>query len=91
MLDYETCRKLKECGFEFRTISEGVTFHEDEGLIQPTLSELIDACGEEMTIGIRKKSSCAFLAGDPLVMCDGKTPEEAVAALYLALNEKKDD
>ena len=64
----------------------------------PTLSELIDACGEGF---FRLENRHYGTTGDGWVACDeydhtpkatsewGETPEEAVAKLYLALNKKQ--
>lgn len=59
----------------------------------PTLSELIDACGEKITgFTCRAWTGGKWQAfnGDEVggAMGDGPTPEEAVARLFLALYEK---
>lgn len=67
----------------------------------PTLSELIEACGDT-EIGIykyrfSKNGECKWEAdndptdrrdGEHVIYTRGKTPEEAVALLWLALNQK---
>ena len=58
----------------------------------PTLSELIEACGNEflslMTIyeGFPEKGWWAWSMTNKKI--EGKTPEEAVAKLYIALKQK---
>ena len=66
----------------------------------PTLSELIDACGDRFGVLIRYtnawkvydvKADIAVMNGDPEtqgIAVTGETPEEAVAKLYLKLHEK---
>jgi hypothetical protein len=55
----------------------------------PILSELIEACGGDsvivLTIG---KSLSTALHGKTGLISQGKTPEEAVKNLYIALNKK---
>lgn len=60
----------------------------------PTLSELIDACGNEFKelATLSRKSGviiewCAYRFSN-FLQTQGNTPEEAVANLYLALHEK---
>lgn len=68
----------------------------------PTLSELIDACGvgfDSLTTDSRGKRFSSdihwYAKGNMTIHTSGrkskggKTPEEAVARLYIALNEKK--
>jgi len=86
MITYETAKELKDNGFrepcEYR-----------DNLPYPTLSELIEACGEGFW-GLNRlekdKWSCHFMedensTGEPLY----STPEEAVANLYLSLKRDK--
>jgi hypothetical protein len=69
-------------------------------LIIPTLSELIEACGKRY-IKIEKhyaKNPLQYISDEKIIWFEasaddkdihtGKTPEEAVASLYLALNNK---
>ncbi len=53
----------------------------------PTLSELIEACGEEFNnmFHIEKKWRCCSFQDEDVM---GNTPEEAVANLWLELNKK---
>lgn len=59
----------------------------------PTLEELIDACGDrEKQFELRRKGNgwvaSDFFRGGREVWGNGKTPIEAVAKLYIALNKK---
>lgn len=69
----------------------------EEWFLIPTLSELIEACGEPKRspfLQLRKARAgwCAALHGDDDVIIEMvlnvDTPEEAVARLWLALNKK---
>lgn len=59
----------------------------------PTLSELIEACGDEfyslvqVTLG-EWNSFSTIDEGNTILTIKGKTPEEAVAKLWLELNKK---
>lgn len=53
----------------------------------PTLSELIEACGDQLTtLGKVGGLWCAY--SEPALAWSGQTAKEAVANLWLALNEK---
>jgi hypothetical protein len=62
----------------------------------PLLADLIKACGNEFE-ALSKRSELEWLAVSKVELCDqsqggfGKTPEEAVARLWLLLNTKKKD
>lgn len=98
MLSYETCKRLKEAGFpQDREECAGISIHNChdscEDLYCPTLSELIEACDgfhdlTHVKLGENKEWAAV---GGTLNLGEGKTPEEAVAALYLSLHEKKDE
>lgn len=79
MISYETAVKLWKAGFPLGYYGESEKDSE-----VPTLSELIEACGD------RFFSLCNF-SGLYQAMGEGKSqsgpsPEEAVANLYLSLN-----
>lgn len=104
-LDYETCKKLKEAGFpQDRLMGEDYLcknprhFAENckECVKTPSLSELIDACGEEFDslnhMKHHDKADHTYGWGTNLYTTLGgvsvyDTPEQAVANLYLKLNE----
>lgn len=62
----------------------------------PTLSELIEACGDDTEIHINglngkwraEKAGHSNFGPEGFIPNDGPTPEEAVAKLWLALNKK---
>jgi len=98
-MDYELCKQLKDAGLKSEMVTEPSGFNTPEGeyVNEPTLSELIDACGEEF--GTLKKlydmpdkwgvsdKGCASGGGEKFYFhAEGETPEEAVANLYLSLN-----
>lgn len=78
----------------------GVWFKKDEEMFyHPTLEELIVACGEDFDelispFAVQQEgypSHCLWRAEATLrtaICCDGSTPEEAVARLWLALKRK---
>lgn len=105
-MNYELAKKLKEAGFPQRfSVMEGY-YYEMSGqtlptVKNPTLSELIEACGEDFTMLSKDKkiwyahgiTSRAYepngdIEDEYMDTFDGRTPEEAVAKLWLALNKK---
>ena len=113
MIDYNLAKELKDAGFpdseDWHRGSE-LGYSPDIMLAQcaggvmnvPTLSELIDACGEAIDAIYSPYSSMSEHEGHQLyegwrvdstnehlgISVTGKTPEEAVARLWLALNRK---
>jgi hypothetical protein len=70
---------------------EWFSLDKTKNILSPTLSELIEACGEmfgnlSYAPGLVQKDH-AWCCNEEL----GKTPEEAVANLYLALNKTVDN
>ena len=103
MLNYELACALKDAGFVTNT-TVWYDFGCDRETVQitcPTLSELIEACGEDNTIRLQAywnkndKEWQADTCGN-FSLWDisqhkaevGSTPEIAVARLWLALNKK---
>lgn len=97
MLSYQTALKLKEAGFPQKHILVNLNGQmmclcgsRDEGDVHiPTLEELIEACGEHLFLlhrEIKTKNWAAW--GLDKFICDGNTPSEAVANLYLELYKK---
>ena len=116
MINYELAKQLKEAGFPQagehldydrcpymiypNDIDDGVS---KNGCYDPTLSELIEQCGERfgyLTQYDRYKGEGWFAGGHKIkwesdelgdIKCEGETPEEAVVNLWLKLNESKRD
>ncbi len=92
MISHTLARQLEGAGFPQREINY---FDDKKGDIYiPTLSELIEACGDNFA-SLQKKVTgwTAFSFTDKTgkiysVAGEGKTPEEAVTKLWLALNKK---
>ncbi len=100
MIDYKLIKELKEAGFPIKTLDDigdnlpdtTVVYKRTfvEGLMAPTLSELIEACGEEFKGLSRIKENpeknrwVAFGFNSEFAF---QAPEEAVAKLWLKLNE----
>ncbi len=70
--------------------------YKQEWVAKPTLSELIEACGKEFMLTNECGKWEAWKGSESLMVrmgeggakyeCEGSTPEEAVAQLWLALN-----
>ena len=109
-MNYELAKKLKEAGYPFREIKGGMCLPEGQDYFDfnpsgnpkigaqhfycPTLSELIEACGDKF-YGLHKMVNGEWLAfmydiedSTRQVECKGNTAEEAVSNLWLELNEK---
>lgn len=110
-MDYSLARSLKDAGFpqepdglgrwidKFDQTYSGFAPAEPEDAIIPTLSQLIEACGEKF-LGLAKwdldsgpEKVARWYASTRVKkntsdLCWGDAPEEAVGNLWLALNEK---
>lgn len=93
-MTYELAKKLKDAGFpqedfkvhsaEHPAVKKGSILEGQSGT--PTLSELIEACGAPFALTWKGVEWLALgLGADG----QGSTPEEAVANLWLALNQKE--
>ena len=88
-MDYELAKELKDNNFK---TPRGIWFAEKmEYLPAPTLSELIEACGEDFDRLILRSPTInpfweAYNLKDERER--GKTPEESVARLWLGINKK---
>lgn len=103
-MNYELAKQLKDAGFPQQihddamyVDSDGRSTHEPtihwlngEIAYIPTLSELIAACGDDF-IRLDKCAHDWWATGlvDGWDEFNGKTPEEAVANLWLSLNANK--
>jgi hypothetical protein len=86
MIRHETLMKLNEKGW-----SISIQDDEKKPVAYPTLSELIEACGDEFGSLSFVNGKYWSVTGGPRGICintEGKTTEEAVARLWLELNKK---
>jgi len=97
-MEYKLAKQLKEAGFpqgDISSLPQERYWIKEEVCYIPTLSELIEACGDEFR-ALRLDSSMKTENNEQWA-CDrvehgvfetfiGKTPEEAVAKLYIKLN-----
>ena len=83
-MNYELAKQLKDAGFPQNGTGQFI----DVKLASPTLSELIEACGDDFLnlYKTKDKWNCVHPLEDNDDCC-GSTPEEAVAHLWLELNK----
>ena len=97
-MDYELAKELKDAGFpqagkgKWIGPPDALRWRSGNRVYVPTLSELIEACGDQF-ISLTKDVTGWFALGDPRNDYSrqetvGLTPEEAVARLWLALNKR---
>jgi len=93
-MEYKLAKQLKELGYKQKKVKvqfEDVYFEEKPEVYIPTLSELIDACDKIDgfgQLGRANKGWNVWRLGIREPIAFGKTPEEAVAKLWLELNKK---
>jgi len=101
-MDYKLAKELKDAGFPLKPHFERGKDTADNEYELPTLSELIEACGDSLIIHGPGTSdinenyyypsmtlwTAFYQRGSNEVRTEGSTPEEAVARLWLALNKK---
>lgn len=97
-MTYELAKQLKDAGFPIPDCPAwiingdgpmGAVIWKDKYI--PTLSELIEACGDEWIKVYNLENNHAHWVADrvfPHTHGHGSTPEEAVSNLWLALNRK---
>ena len=87
-MNYKLAKQLKDAGFNGKyPIVLGDKNNPDVEHYYPTLSELIEACGKFKFELIRAQAGwCAKTKG--IIITSQRTPEEAVAKLWLKLNKK---
>ena len=90
-MNYELAKQLKDAGFPQLPQHNFLINPNDadDGVTAPTLSELINACGEKFGSLSKDGGTYKWLASShPDEFYEGgKTPEEAVAKLYIKLNK----
>ena len=89
MIPYKLAKKLKDAGFP--SCREAYSFDSKETLPDPTLSELIEACGKDFGELMKSRNHSYWIANDMKGEASGKgkTPEEGVTKLWLELNKRK--
>lgn len=90
-MEYEIALALRLAGFKFERLWQGgvgFAFGDDDFLyVPPNLSELVRACGPRFDmLALRSAGEGAWEARGEDISSHGTTPEEAVARLWLALN-----
>lgn len=99
MISYELAKKLKDAGFPHITTSNGKIWI-GEDWQSPTLSQLIEACGEVTVLLWGCKAHGYYASSQPcmqemhemdscVAQVSGSTPEEAVSLLWLELRKLK--
>lgn len=90
-MNYELVKKLKRARFP-ESIKDNSIVDKKTGITYyfPCLSELIEACGKEFHSLVRKNSIWSAIAEtkDKYKVWECDTPEEAVAKLWLELNNR---
>lgn len=99
-MEYKLAEKLKDAGFPQGEGMYSLQGEEPRYLTEdpikwgnaylPTLSELIEACGEGLSLLLKMDEGDWNAVGSNGSINLGKTPEEAVAKLWLALNTTKE-
>ena len=102
-MKYEILKELMDAGFTQvgeGTYVEGNIESDETGIIttnsvyEPTLEELIEACGEDFESLVRDYKTGGWKTNTDLGYSEepgdsqGSTPKEAVARLYIVLNRK---
>ena len=92
-MSYELAKKLKEAGFPQTGThfdNNGDMYGWSNDVYYPTLEELIEACGDEFDFlhMTPNRNSWACHSQTDEAFGAGSTPTEAVARLWLALNNK---
>lgn len=94
-ITYKLAKELKDVGFS-QQLNGGKYYPSREDTRNyyiPTLEELIEACGGQMLQLNNWMPRCWNVVGvikESIEDFEGKTPSEAVARLWLAINTKND-
>jgi len=92
-MDYQLAKQLKDAGWPQNKSDTTRNWidspNEVASVVLPTLSELIEACHSARILLTEEKDGEWFSFSNTSVKANGKTPEEAVAKLWLELNKEK--
>lgn len=95
-MTYDLCKKLEKAGYKFKDFTVDEYLHldkEDGGWTKPSLSELIEVCGDNfdsIAMCSDKYSKWIIYGNDDdqnQVVIRSSTPEEGVANLWLSLKK----
>jgi hypothetical protein len=92
MISYQLAKKLKDAGFPQSELARAQRKAGYDYVSMPTLSILIEACGEDFGALGREPNcwlACEYISerGEWKNAHDGESPEEAVARLWLSINQ----
>jgi hypothetical protein len=92
MISYQLARKLKDAGFPQSELARAQQKAGYDYVSMPTLSTLIDACAGDFGALRREPDcwvACEYVSerGRWTNTHEGESPEDAVARLWLALNQ----
>jgi hypothetical protein len=92
-MDYELLRQLHDARYPLKPYPEWAAAKDGPmapEFISPTLSELKEALGDKLKSLVENHTAqwrwWASAYSDGAIVCGGKTPEEALARLWLQLN-----
>lgn len=90
-MNSDLCKKLKDNGFP-QLLNDNLDLKNnrthEKTIYKPTLSELIKACGGSWFKMYGQDDEWGAESENGDIVVRGKTPEESVAKLWLALNKK---
>lgn len=86
-MTHELAKQLKDAWFQSKRIDQVETYPNGEVIFIPTLSELIEACGD-ISFSLNKTNTGFWIESVKGDTETYPTPEEAVVNLWLALNKK---
>jgi hypothetical protein len=96
MISYELARTLKDAGFPQSELARAQQRAGYDHVSLPTLSRLIEECGDRFGALGREPDcwiACEYVSkrGEWNNVHEGKTPEDAVARLWLSLSQASID
>jgi hypothetical protein len=94
-MSYALAKKLKEAGFPQAGLGhwalppDNLVSRTADRVYVPTLEELIDTCGDDLIELHRAQDTGRWFASGYGVVGEGSTHSEAVAHLWLAIQDKR--